>query len=168
MNTRGDKKTWLFKVDATGNFSLKEIPLPKQPNAEQFTYDFCPAPGGGYAMAGSVYTPGKFGNSLLYKTDKDGNLLWQKELNIYMDDQIMSIVPTIDGYLLLAEAGFDDDWSNDVAGDIVLLKTDWQGNTQWKRHWGAPGKTMRLKCWYPMPIVYWLADVYPGPGLLSP
>ena len=62
------------------------------------------------------------GDALLYKTDKDGNLQWKREINIHLADRFMGIAIAADGYILIADAGFTEDRANAVAGDLVLVK----------------------------------------------
>lgn len=135
--TQGDDRTWLVQADAAGNLTEKEILLPQQANIRQLSNDFSRTPDGGYAFSGQTFTSNYMGDILLYKTDNDGRLQWKKEININRGDRCTNVVMTTDGYLLLCNAGFSEDPGNNVDGDIVLVKTDRQGDVQWKKALGS-------------------------------
>ncbi len=135
--TQGDNRTWLAQADIAGKITEKEILLPQQPNKWLYTNDFCRTPDGGYAFSGETITPNYLGDALLYKTDKDGRLQWKQEININRGDRCSGMIVTSDGYMLLCNAGFTEDWGNTIDGDIVLIKTDRQGHVQWKKALGS-------------------------------
>lgn len=135
--TQGDYTTRLLQVDEAGTLSEKEILLPQPATVRLYTRDFCRTPDGGYVFSGETLPADLIGDALLYKTDKDGKLQWKREININLRDRFMGIAIAADGYVLMADAGFTEDWGNDVAGDLVLVKTDWQGHVQWKKALGS-------------------------------
>lgn len=70
----------------------------------------------------------------LYKTDYEGNLLWAKAYELPAYDAVLagnSLTRVSDGYLL---NGLGVNGSN----DIVLIKTDFDGNALWAKAYGRP------------------------------
>lgn len=147
--TPGNNKTWLLQADAAGNISLKEVLLPQQAGLLRATRDFCRTPDGGYVFAGDASPNNKPGNGLLYKTDKDGQLQWQREINIHRGDRFMSLVAAADGYVLLGTTGLEGNWGSAVAGDLLLIKTDGLGNIRWKRALGTANADQALQVLIP-------------------
>jgi hypothetical protein len=133
----GDQQTWLLQVSPSGTIREIAIHIVPPTGTAAFTTSFCTTPDGGHIFTGSVLSADKLSDGLLYKTDKDGNLLWQKQVNINRADGFTGIAATTDGYLLLCNSGGDDNWSSTTAGDMTLVKTDWQGSTQWVKAFGS-------------------------------
>ncbi|AXY74806.1 T9SS C-terminal target domain-containing protein [Paraflavitalea soli] len=135
--TQGDNRTWITKADLAGNLTEKEILLQQPANLKLHSNDFCNTPDGGYAFSGQTVESSYMGDALLYKTDKDGHLQWKKEININRGDRNTAIAMTTDGFILLCNAGFTENWGSSIDGDLVLIKTDQQGNVQWKKAMGS-------------------------------
>jgi hypothetical protein len=76
-------------------------------------------------------------DGLIYKADKTGNILWQKTVDIRLLDDFTNIEAVADGYILLSYSGADRVGSS-TEGDVVLIKTDKQGNKIWTRAFGGP------------------------------
>lgn len=135
--TAGDNKTFLVEVANDGSLLETEIKLSQVPGSIKYTEQFCRTPDGGYAFVGAATNVIKSGDALLYKTDKNGVVQWERIFNISLGDYIRDIAPTTDGYILLAEAGSDNSWGSSVSGDIVVMKANWQGDIQWKKAFGS-------------------------------
>ena len=108
---------------------------------------------GGFVIAGvTVSTDGDIpnridpnptcnGDTWVFKTDSSGNLIWSKVYgSTNQTDQPGSVIETADGGLLvlIATGGHDSDAVGkivpfSVETDWLLIKTDVQGNRQWRR-----------------------------------
>jgi hypothetical protein len=132
----GSRDIWLVKTDANGNLSwTKTIGGGSSDGARQinFTND------GGYIITGWTfsYGPGAVGNVWLVKTDSLGNMSWNKFFGGSDVDRGLSVQQTTDdgyvltGYTASTGAGLDD---------MLLIKTDSNGNLQWQRTFGGSGR----------------------------
>lgn len=166
--TRGDDRTWMAKADLAGNLTEKEILLPQPANLRLNTSDFCRTPDGGIAFAGDVTLNGKPYNGLLYKTDKDGHLQWKQEIDIFRGDRFLSLAAATDGLILLGTAGLEGNWGSTVAGDIIFIKTDWQGRAQWKRALGTANADFGMKLLVPDAHSLLIGGRASYPGYSSP
>jgi hypothetical protein len=90
---------------------------------------------GGYIVAGKTNSfGGPFYDIFLIKTDANGNIIWAKTYGGTNDDYALSIQQTSDGGYIVAGttwsfgAGYDD---------IILIKTDANGNVQWAKTYGG-------------------------------
>ena len=120
----------LIKTDANGNVQWAKIY--RFPNAVasyvRQTSD------GGYIVAGLEYFHGVgYGGILLIKTDANGNVQWAK---IYggTDDWVYSVQQTSDGGYIVAGGTIS---FGAGMGDILLIKTDANGNLQWAKTYGG-------------------------------
>ena len=91
---------------------------------------------GGYIVAGytNSYGSGSY-DILLLKTDSDGNELWMKTYGEGYDDKGYSIQTLDVGFVF---AGYTYSFSSD-SYDILLLKTDSDGNQEWTKTYGGTG-----------------------------
>lgn len=130
-----DSEAYLVKTDSNGNLEWNQ------------TYDLFPygvitwsvaqTMDGGYVLAGeySNYTSGDRGNAVLFKTDSNGNLQWNKTYGGVNYDNAYDVVCTSDGGYALAghTASFG------TGGDYWLIKTDALGNEQWNKTYANGG-----------------------------
>jgi len=92
---------------------------------------------GGYVVAGETYSLYSFGASyndiFLIKTDAKGNVQWAKTYGGIYWDYVYSVRQTSDGGYIVAggTASFG------AGGDILLIKTDANGNIQWAKTYGG-------------------------------
>lgn len=88
----------------------------------------------GYIVVGDAWD---FGNSLLdihiIKIDFDGNFIWDKQYGSSNRDNGFDIINLSDGNIAIL--GYSR--GTDPAGDIVLLKTDLDGNQIWTKQYGT-------------------------------
>lgn len=72
----------------------------------------------------------------LVKFDDNGQIIWQKTYGTALDDRAYQVKAASDGgYILTGSREI-----NDTNTDILLLKTDADGNEQWVKTFGGPGE----------------------------
>tara|TARA_Y100001970_G_C14127567_1_gene799836 strand:- start:122 stop:1402 length:1281 start_codon:yes stop_codon:yes gene_type:complete len=90
---------------------------------------------GGFVITGEIQT-GTGQDVLLIKTDENGNELWNKTFFINYSDTPLSVKQTIDGgYILTGTTHVSDENHH----DILLIKTDQDGNEEWVKTFGHQG-----------------------------
>ena len=92
---------------------------------------------GGYIVTGSsMYTGNGLSDVILIKTDGNGNEVWTKTLGGIYHDSGSSVQQTTDGgYIITGVSGIDI--SGTVNNQVLLLKTDNNGNEQWTNTFGG-------------------------------
>jgi uncharacterized repeat protein (TIGR01451 family) len=96
--------------------------------------DFRPTSDGGYLLCGSSFTTGGEGFQFrLIKTDRFGNVGWDKTYGTSATEFARAAIETSDGgYAIVGRS----DNGNDVG--ILLIKTDANGNEVWSNIYGGP------------------------------
>jgi hypothetical protein len=90
---------------------------------------------GGYIMAGYTDSFGAGGADIfLIKTDANGNIIWAKTYGGTNDDTASSVQQTSDGGYIVAGITYS---LGAGGGDIILIKTDANGNIQWAKTYGG-------------------------------
>jgi hypothetical protein len=86
---------------------------------------------GGYALAGDTWSYDVAnGDFWLVKTDKDGNIAWNRSYGRYGGDTCYSLIQTAEGgYALAGSTNYQDMW---------LIKTDSNGTEEWNQTYGGP------------------------------
>lgn len=102
---------------------------------------------GGYILAGNSYSnngdlTGNYGQSdyWVVKTDKKGNIKWQRNYGGTLSDYATKVIETKDnGYLLAGEStgGLGNKTCYKSNNDIWLVKLDSTGNIQWQKCFGC-------------------------------
>jgi hypothetical protein len=119
---------FLLKTDSLGNVLWKNTygtEWGETGYCVRETYD------GGYIVTGAYTTDylGTWGRIYLFKTDKDGNLLWEQAFgqDPYEDHGYCVQLIQNKGYIITGQTGTYNDWQ----GDVYLMKTDSLGNQKW-------------------------------------
>ena len=91
---------------------------------------------GGFIIAGSTHSFGEgyYGDVYLIKTDSAGNKIWQKTFGGSKDDSGDSVRQTTDGGFIIAGSTCT---FREGSGDVYLIKTDPNGNSQWQKTLGG-------------------------------
>ena len=90
---------------------------------------------GGYIVAGTTWSFGAGGADIfLIKTDANGNRIWTKTYGGTNDDTASSVQQTSDGGYIVAGRTYSFGAGD---GDIILIKTDENGNIQWAKTYGG-------------------------------
>lgn len=136
-NTRsfdvGNSDIWLIKTNNAGEMIWdKTFGGPEFDSASEVwqTDD------GGFVVFGYTSSFGAGGRDMwLFKTDADGNILWEKTYGGTKDDQGHSMKQTNDGGYILSGGKYTTDSTNKF--DIWLIKTDINGEIIWDKTYGG-------------------------------
>lgn len=145
----------IVKVDTSGNILWdKELPpvLPNDPQQYRYSandiYSLTKTTDRGYALAGHAFNKNNSNQetsaAVLIKTDSAGAIQWNKTYGADRQTWIFSIVQTSDnGYAL---AGMAHTVPNSTLNefsqtDMMLIKTDANGNEQWIQTFGGSQET---------------------------
>ncbi len=126
----GNKDAYLIKTDANGNLQWEKT---FGSSSNDLANAMAVTPDGGYVLAGSTDRDGT-NDVYLIKTDANGNLQWEKTFGGTGADWASAILCTSDGGYVLAGSTYGEDAAS---GDIYLIKTDANGNTQWEKTLGG-------------------------------
>ncbi|MBI2967427.1 MAG: T9SS type A sorting domain-containing protein [Bacteroidetes bacterium] len=127
----GGYDVYLLKIDRTGKLLWQKT---FGGTDWDLGYSLKITPDSGFAIAGETYSYGAGdADVFLVKTDKDGNLQWQKTYGGNKKDIGRSIDLTYDsGFVLAGET-----WSYGAGeNDVYVIKTDGNGDTAWTRMFG--------------------------------
>ncbi len=152
MAAGGDR---LVKVDNSGNILWeKQLPpvLPSDPQQYRYSandiHALTKTIDGGYALAGHASNRNNSDEetsaAVLIKTDSKGAIQWNKTYGVHSQTWGFSLVQTIDkGYVLagMAHTIPNSTMSDFSQTDIVLIKTDENGNEQWTQNFGDSQST---------------------------
>jgi hypothetical protein len=90
---------------------------------------------GGYIVAGVTHSFSSGGYDIfLIKTDTNGNVIWAKTYGEISNEKAFSVQQTSDGGYIVAGV---TDYFSAVIGDILLIKTDANGNVIWAKTYGG-------------------------------
>lgn len=90
---------------------------------------------GGYIFTGYTKSVGAGGEDVwLVKTDKYGNVVWQKTIGGTKNDAANSVVPTADGGYIIAGYTYSKGAGQ---SDVWVIKTNSKGNPEWENTYGG-------------------------------
>ena len=75
-------------------------------------------------------------DGLLVKLNYQGEVIWQKNIGGYNLDQFHSVIDDNGFYYI---CGKSSSYSTDTVSDILIVKTDYQGNIVWSKVYGGNG-----------------------------
>ncbi|MGC8748873.1 MAG: hypothetical protein ACP5RR_08370 [Candidatus Kapaibacteriota bacterium] len=129
----GSTDILLLKVDLEGRILWQKAYGTYDDNA---IASVIPTPDGGYLVGGWSYLgTGRSHDATIFKTDRDGNLLWSKHYGTKNYEGIKDMIPTYDGnYIFVAMTS-----SEETQFDIWLVKIDTLGNIIWEKSYGGNG-----------------------------
>jgi hypothetical protein len=130
----GLSDVYLLKIDESGNTDWTHTfggPSWDEGYSIQQTWD------GGYIIAGIGRSTGFTGQDIfLVKTDSLGNAMWTNTFGGQYTDWCHGVQQTLDnGYILVGES---EQFEYLQSMDVILIKTDALGNTEWTRTYGGP------------------------------
>jgi hypothetical protein len=123
---------FLIKTDANGNIQWAKT---YGGTSDIYASSVQQTSDGGYIVAGGTLSFG-VGGAFLAKTDANGNIQWAKTYGGTRTDGAYSVQQTSDGGYIVA--GWTWSFGADSA-DILLIKTDANGNVQWAKTYGGTG-----------------------------
>jgi TolB-like protein len=127
----GERDIFLIKTDANGSIIWAKT---YGGASDDWAYSVQQTSDGGYIVAGITNSFGKGELDIfLIKTDAKGNIQWAKTYGGTEDEFAYSVQQTSDGGYIVAGStrSFGED------GDILLIKTDANGNIQWAKTYGG-------------------------------
>jgi hypothetical protein len=118
----------LIKTDSEGNRLWRKLYDKYEGLASHGGTDIKECDDGGYVIAGKR-------RICLIRTDKDGNFLWKKDYQAGSVHAPYSLIHAQDGgFILVGYAGYY------VNPDVIIIKTDENGNREWEKLIGTPGE----------------------------
>jgi uncharacterized protein YuzE len=128
----GNFDIFLIKTDANGNLQWAKT---YGGTGDDLAYSVQQTSDGGYIMAGRTGSFGAGGGDIiLIKTDANGNIIWAKTYGGTSGDEAYSVQQTSDGgYIVAGRTGS----FGAGGGDIILIKTDANGNIIWAKTYGG-------------------------------
>ncbi|MFN3781261.1 MAG: hypothetical protein ACK4SO_03690, partial [Candidatus Kapaibacteriota bacterium] len=122
----------LLKVDQNGNILWQKAYGTYDDNA---IASLMPTDDGGFIAGGWSYLgAGRSHDAVIFKTDSDGNIIWQKHYGTENYEGIKDIIKSNDGnYIFLGLTS-----SEQTQFDILIAKIDSNGNIIWKKSIAGP------------------------------
>jgi len=130
----GSTDVYLFKTDASRNVIWEKR---FGGSGNQVGNAIKPTSDGGYIIVGKTTTLAwgyDYDDVYLVRTDAAGNLLWEKTFTNTTNEAGEDVIQTGDGGFLIT--GISK--AEGPATDLLLIKTDVQGNTLWEKRLGTP------------------------------
>jgi hypothetical protein len=94
-------------------------------------------PDSGFIIAGYTWSYGSgMSDAYFVKTDRNGDLVWQRALGGSQNDQVNTVVVTTDDHYV--SAGLTESFGP-LAANMWLIKMDADGDTVWTATYGGPG-----------------------------
>lgn len=148
---KGGSDFWIIKLDAKGNEIWQKT---IGGNGQEKLQSVSQTADGGYILGGSSSSDamendayGKKEDSRggldywIVKLDKNGTIAWQKTIGGIYSDELKSVIPTKDGYLLggysNSPTSGDKLQDNIGIGDYWIVKVDLTGNLVWQKTIGG-------------------------------
>ncbi len=128
--------TLIFNLFIThAGFTQSTPGLPFGGSNNEVGLSICPAPGGGYALAGSTRSFGAGSNDFYFLVlNSNGQVVVDKTYGWLHQDFFRSIIPVNNGYVFVGDA-----WDYGPGGlDIYMMKTDTSGTLQQSHFYGTP------------------------------
>jgi hypothetical protein len=126
----GSGDLFLIKTDANGNIIWAKT---YGGTSYDEAYSVQQTSDGGYILAGLTSSFGAGSDVFLIKTDANGNISWAKTFGGTSYDYAYSVQQTSDGGYIMAGGTS----SFGAGGDILLIKTDANGNIIWAKTYGG-------------------------------
>jgi len=122
----GVEYAWVIKIDENGNIEWESKEMPS--SVESFSYYIQQTSDGGYIVSGYTKTSIYDYEGFLWKIDENGKTEWIKRYKDFYS--LYKVQQCNDGYIIVGTIIIDLA-ANDC--DAVLVKTDWNGNIEWKK-----------------------------------
>jgi len=137
----GGEDFWLVKTDSIGNEIWSKTFGGTADDRAQYVEQLSD---GGYIVTGGTYSFNNGnGDVWLIKTDENGNEIWNRTHGGSGDEKAYSVHQTSDGGYVLA--GYTDPFRN-LKFDILLFRTDGNGNEIWSRTFGGTNIENAYSC----------------------
>lgn len=124
----GNSIAWLIKTDTNGNQQWSKTFGMKHAYSIQQTLD------GEYILAGNAPSDTGMSSAWLIKTDANGNTVWERTFG-GKNDGAHAVQQTLDGGYIFA--GYTWSYGFGYGDDVLLIKTDVNGNEMWHKTLGG-------------------------------
>jgi hypothetical protein len=126
-------QVYLVKTDSVGTLQWQKT---YGGTRTDFGYSVQQTSDGGYIVTAGTYSLGAGSmDAWLIKTNANGDTLWTKTFGTVNMDFCFGVQQTTDGGYILAGEVYNGGAPN--IPDVLLIKTDAQGNLQWQRTYGG-------------------------------
>jgi len=129
----GEEDVWLLKTDYKGRLEWEKY---YGGEYDEFGNSIKQTADGGYIITGSTESYGNGRDDVwLIKTDELGEMVWDKTFGGTYFDHGSEVLVLDDGYVIVGGA----DLTGGPRGDVLLLKTDFNGDLVWEKKFGGFG-----------------------------
>jgi hypothetical protein len=126
------REVYLVKISGSGNFLWQKVY--GEVRIDEWGYEVEGTADSGYVIAGNKELPSGDSDVYVIKTDRNGDVLWERTYGGDGADVGRSVKQTMDGgYVIAGETKSFGEGETDV----YLVKTDESGNVLWERSYGG-------------------------------
>ena len=101
---------------------------------EEFAYSFQNTDNNGFVVAGRTFSVGVGGwDSYITRMNANGDTLWFKTYGNTQYDEFQDVDTTSDGGFIAV----GHTWTNDLAGNVYVVRTDSNGTVIWSKEFGG-------------------------------
>ncbi len=128
----GSDEAWLIKTDENGN-QIWNKTFGGNDNDGEYLVTVLETPEGGFIAAGRNYL-GDTSDTLVVKTDRDGNIEWEKHIGDSNNHDAATFInhASDGGYIITGQVLHPSS-----EHDIYLIKVDSNGNEEWSNYYGT-------------------------------
>lgn len=143
----GPSDAWLFRLTANGNLIWEKV----YDDLTEVAVNIAEASNGDLIATGTTLESTNISqiDALLFRTNSDGDLKWSKSFGGTATEQGNAILATSDGGTLITGITYSNDGiasGSHGNEDILVIKVDENGNTQWIKLFGGASGEIDTHC----------------------